>query len=221
MDPPQMLNTAPAAAPPTVKAKKGGRCWKCAVNTHATKECKVIHYCLVCDNAAHPTVRCPILKLAKPVGYLVGCGNDATLDLLLPASVHKPHLLPSGAPTAMVQVSGEMVPPSAVQSLVARMCPGHANWKWEAVAHGASAYLIAIPSAEDLARIDDMQMGVPNAKSQVSVSSWRREDVPPIFVMKPTWVHVDGVPHTIRHFHGLWALGSLIGSTLDVDLVSL
>jgi hypothetical protein len=33
-------------------------------------------------------------------------------------------------------------------------------------------------------------------------------------------VHVDGVPHTARHFLGFWAVGSLIGTTLDVDLVS-
>ncbi|KAK1678519.1 hypothetical protein QYE76_039367 [Lolium multiflorum] len=39
--------------------------------------------------------------------------------------------------------------------------------------------------------------------------------------MEPAWIHVDGVPHTVRHVHGLWAVGSLIGSTLDVDLVSL
>jgi ABC-type taurine transport system substrate-binding protein len=114
-----------------------------------------------------------------------------------------------------------MVPPSAVQSLVARMCPGHANWKWEAVAHGANAYLIAIPSADDLARIDSMQMGVLNVKAQVAVTSWKRDDIAPLFVMEPAWIHVDGVPHTVRHFHGLWAVGSLIGSTLDVDLVSL
>lgn len=37
----------------------------------------------------------------------------------------------------------------------------------------------------------------------------------------PVWAHVDGVPYTIRHFHGLWAVGSLIGSTQDVDLVTL
>jgi hypothetical protein len=30
----------------------------------------------------------------------------------------------------------------------------------------------------------------------------------------------DGVPYTVRHFHGLWAIGSLIGSTMDIDLVS-
>jgi hypothetical protein len=39
--------------------------------------------------------------------------------------------------------------------------------------------------------------------------------------MELVWVHVDGVPHTIRKFHALWAVGSLIGATIDVDLVSL
>jgi hypothetical protein len=39
--------------------------------------------------------------------------------------------------------------------------------------------------------------------------------------MEPVWVHVDGVPDSVRHFLGLWAVGSLIGTTLDVDLVSL
>jgi hypothetical protein len=94
MEPPQLMNTAPAAGPPTAKAKKSGCRWKCVVNTHATKDCKVVHYC-ICDNAAHPTVRCPILNLPKLVGYLVGCGNDATLDLIL-----------LGSQTALVTIGG-------------------------------------------------------------------------------------------------------------------
>jgi hypothetical protein len=39
--------------------------------------------------------------------------------------------------------------------------------------------------------------------------------------MEPIWVHVDGVPDSVRHFLGLWIVGSLIGSTLDVDSYSL
>jgi hypothetical protein len=215
------VGDTPVADVAVVKPKKGGRCWKCAVNSHTSKECKVVHYCLVCDNDKHPTNRCPILKLPKPVGYFVGCGDDATLNLHLPDSVHKPHLIPTGAPTALVQVTGDTVPAAAIQSLLARMCPGHADWKWEAIAHGANAFLIGIPSTDDLSRIDGMQMGVPNFKAQIAVSTWQREDILPEFVMEPAWVHVEGVPYTIRHFHGLWALGSLIGTTLDVDLVSL
>jgi hypothetical protein len=78
--------TAPLQVPivpdaPVVKQKKAGRCWKCAVDTHATKNCKAIHYCLVCDSGAHPTIRCPVLKLPRHTSFFVGCGNDATLDL--------------------------------------------------------------------------------------------------------------------------------------------
>ena len=35
------------------------------------------------------------------------------------------------------------------------------------------------------------------------------------------WVHVSGVPHTVRHFLGLWAVGTLIGKAMDVDLLAL
>jgi hypothetical protein len=73
-------------------------------------------------------IQCPILKLLKPLGYFVGCGDDFTLNLYLPDSVHKPHLIPSGAPTALVQVSGEeAVTADAIQSLMARMYPGNPN----------------------------------------------------------------------------------------------
>ena len=35
------------------------------------------------------------------------------------------------------------------------------------------------------------------------------------------WVHVSRVPRPLHHFLGLWAVGSLIGTTLDVDLLAL
>jgi hypothetical protein len=86
---------------------------------------------------------------------------------------------------------------------------------------GANAFLIGIPSADDLSRIGGMHMGVPNLKAQIANSIWQREDIVPEFVMESAWVHVEGVLYIVRHFHGLWALGSLIDMTLDVDLVSL
>jgi hypothetical protein len=55
----------------------------------------------------------------------------------------------------------------------------------------------------------------------MTFSVWKAQDVPHSFELQPVWVHVDGVPHTVRHFLGLWAVSSLIGTTLDVDLVSL
>nr|XP_051219190.1 uncharacterized protein LOC127336421 [Lolium perenne] len=95
---------------------------------------------------AHPTIRCPILKLPRPTSSFVGCGNDATLDLQLPDSVYKPQLMASGAPTTLVQVSGEGVVTAAdIQNLMA---------------------------PEDLSRIDGMQMSVPKINAHALVSSW-------------------------------------------------
>jgi hypothetical protein len=31
------------------------------MDAHATKDCTVQHYCLVCDNFKHPTLICPAL----------------------------------------------------------------------------------------------------------------------------------------------------------------
>jgi hypothetical protein len=55
----------------------------------------------------------------------------------------------------------------------------------------------------------------------MSFSIWQAQDVPHSFELEQVWVHVDGVPHTVRQFLGLWAVSSLVGTTLDVDLVSL
>jgi hypothetical protein len=108
---PLQVADAPVSDTVVGNPKKGVCCWKCAVNTHASKDYKVVHYCLACDSAAHPTIWCPILNLPKPMGYFVGCGDDATLNLQLPDSVRKPHLVPSGDPIALVQVNGETVLP--------------------------------------------------------------------------------------------------------------
>jgi hypothetical protein len=104
---------------------------------------------------------------------------------------------------------------------MARICPLSAQWKWEAIPHGVDAYLVSFPTFDDLKRVDGFRMGVPDSSAHMSVSIWKTQDVPHKFELQPTWVHVDGVPHTVRHFLGLWAVGSLIGTTLDVDLVSL
>nr|XP_051211565.1 uncharacterized protein LOC127329059 [Lolium perenne] len=107
----------PDTVAPVAKQKKAGRCWKCAVNTHATKD-------------------------------------------------------------SLVQVSWEgAISAADVQSLMARMCPGNPAWRWEAVPHGANAFLIGIPTADDLSRIDGMQMSVPKTVSVVPPTSGEQQPV--------------------------------------------
>jgi hypothetical protein len=64
-------------------------------------------------------------------------------------------------------------------------------------------------------------LGVPSFSSSISISAWRSTEVPHKAELENVWLHVEGVPHTLRHFLGMWAVGSLVGKTVDVDLTSL
>jgi hypothetical protein len=47
------------------------------------------------------------------------------------------------------------------------------------------------------------------------------DDVQPIKVLEQVWVTVTKVPHALRSFFRLWAVGSIIGDTQKVDMVHL
>ena len=81
--------------------------------------------------------------------------------------------------------------------------------------------MVALPLLDDLLRVDGLVLGVPGKASRLGFSQWREEDVLHMLELKQTWVHVSGVPRALRHFLGLWAVGSLIGTTIDVDLLAL
>jgi hypothetical protein len=96
----------------------------------------------------------------------------------LPGSAFKAHLAPKGSPTALIKIVGDPVPAVAIENLLARICHLSSQWKWEAIPHGSDAFLVGFPSAEDLSRMDGMQMGIPSSTSQMSITSWQIQDVP-------------------------------------------
>jgi hypothetical protein len=112
------VSSAAAEATEVVPAKSS-KCWKCSVDTHATKDCKVQHYCLVCDTMTHPTLRCPTLKLPKPQAFVGGPACEESLCLRLPDSVYKAHLAPKGMPTALIKITGGSASAMAIQNLMA------------------------------------------------------------------------------------------------------
>jgi hypothetical protein len=90
---------------------------------------------------------------------------------------------------------------------MARICPLSSQWKWEAIPHGEDAYLLSFPTADDLKRVDGFQMGVHDSTAQMTASIGKALDVLHNFELKQVWVHVEGFPHTMRHF---WGLGLLV-----------
>ena len=139
---------------------------------------------------------------------------------LFPSSVHKAQLVPTGSPTALVMVEGSPATSKQVEAQVARMCPTP-PWVWEAVSIGENSFTISFPSKEDLLRFDGVILGVPAQSTRLVFSQWRPAEVKHIMELHQTWVRVTGVPHSMRHFLGLWAVGTLIGTTINVDLLAL
>jgi hypothetical protein len=67
----------------------------------------------------------------------------------------------------------------------------------------------------------EVEFKLKNHGVTLVVSSWQANgDVEPAYQLDEVWVHVSGVPHAWRHYLGFWALGSAIGKTLDVDMLT-
>lgn len=51
-------------------------------------------------------------------------------------------------------------------------------------------------------------------------SAWQSaNDVTP-YQLEEVWIHISGVPHAWRHYLAFWALGTVIGATLEVDMLT-
>jgi hypothetical protein len=132
---------------------------ECFCLLSAIKDCKVQHYCLVCDTSTHPTLRCPTLKLPKPQAFVGGPACEESLCIRLPDSVYRAHLALKGMPTALIKITGGSATTMAIQNLMARIYPLSTQWKWEAIPHGEDAYLVSFPIADDLKRVDGFPDG--------------------------------------------------------------
>jgi hypothetical protein len=78
---------------------------------------------------------------------------------------------------------------------------------------------VVFPSVDELIRMADVEFTLKNHGVTLTISEWKdASDVEPSYQLDEVWVHVRGVPHAWRHYLGFWALGSVIGATLDVDM---
>ncbi|KAK1620659.1 hypothetical protein QYE76_026176 [Lolium multiflorum] len=66
-----------------------------------------------------------------------------------------------------------------------------------------------------------VQVVVPGFSSTILIYAAHSSEVPHKLELEKVWLHVEGVPHTVQHFLGLRVVGSLLGKTMDVDLLSL
>lgn len=67
----------------------------------------------------------------------------------------------------------------------------------------------------------DIGFQLKNHGVTLTVSVWQNDqDIAPTYELEEVWVHVTGVPHAYRHYLVFWAVGTVIGATLEVDMLT-
>lgn len=53
----------------------------------------------------------------------------------------------------------------------------------------------------------------------VTFSEWSEDqDAVQSNGLETVWMHITGIPHPWRHYLSLWAVGTVVGSTMQVDM---
>jgi hypothetical protein len=93
------------------------------------------------------------------------------------------------------------------------------DWNWEALPHGEDSFLVPFPSTEELTRMNDVEFKLKNLGVVLTFTEWKEgEDPSPAYELDLVWLHITGVPYAWRHYLTFWALGTVIGSTQQVDM---
>jgi hypothetical protein len=199
------------------KKPKSPLCFHCRLSGHINDECKADLNCVVCNKMnSHVVAKCPLLRLPKTDASFLGFGNNELGFFRIPEFDYRLET-PDPAPTALIKVIGGKLSAAAVQSELDRFITK--EWVWEALPHSDDLFLVVFPSVEELNRMPDVEFNLKNHGVTITISEWKDAcDIEPSYQSDEVWVHVKGVPHAWRHYLGFWALGSIIGATMEVDM---
>jgi hypothetical protein len=197
------------------EGKEKSFCFRCWKPGHGKLECVAKLLCDICGNTEHLTRKCPILKqprlLAHPCGYDVsGLGF-----------YHIPHApITTGKTdnrTALVTVQGgELSIPQLVAEL-SRLIPE--RWHWTVTQQDKQTFVVPFPSRGDLQR--SVAFGQANIKEhgvRLLFEEYKLEEEG--LPLQRVWIRIYRLPQKLREFSVLWALGSMLGATQSVDMIS-
>jgi len=199
--------------------KKRPFCFRCKSNGHINENCKADLDCIICNKKnSHLAAKCPILKMPKPNASFFGSRKKEFAFIRI-TDVDYNLEAPDPAPTGLVTVTGGRLTAEVVQSELA--CITRADWKWEALPHDEESFLVAFPSDDSLQSMVDIGYHLKNHGVTLTVSVWQNNhDIIPKYELEDVWVHITGVPHAYRHYLVFWAVGTVIGATLEVDMLT-
>jgi len=197
--------------------KKRAFCFRCKCSGHVNEACKADLDCIICNKKnSHLSSKCPILKIPKPSASFFGSGKKELAFVQITEADYKLEA-PDPAPTGLITVTGAQITADVVQSELARTT--RSDWWWEALPHGADSFLVAFLSDEALQSMVDIGYHRTNHGVTLTVSMWQHNhDIIPTYELEEVWVHITRVPHAYKNYLFFWTLGTVIGTTQEVDM---
>lgn len=122
-----------------------------------------------------------------------------------------------GGLTAIVTVKGGHLKEDELVSHLRRLIP--INFQWEVQVHAPDTWLVPFPSKAELRRT--INFGAADLKDGRSLSFEMYEEEEYFGEELPSvWMRVVNLPRRLRTFEVLWAIGTLLGATQKVDMVT-
>ncbi|KAL5648166.1 hypothetical protein ACJX0J_042521, partial [Zea mays] len=181
-------------------------CHRCRSKGHYLADCKEEFLCEVCDSVDHPKSRCLVfnhLKQRPGCIYLSGfaavgleSGKEGGLDAVIKVTEGE---------LSVVEVTAELK----------RLIPRTQDWKVQMVQ--SNVFRMAFPSTAELQRLVEWGM-VHSKKKWVLFHFEEKQSEKPCKVVNSYWVQVVGIPLVYRTFPTIWVVGSLLGTSIDVDM---
>jgi len=87
--------------------------------------------------------------------------------------------------------------------------------------HGEDSFLVAFPSTEELERVVGIGYHLKNHGVTLTISTWQStQDFGAPYQLEEVWVQISGVPQANKHYSVFWALGTVVGATVEVDMLT-
>lgn len=188
-------------------------CYRCLTKGHTMDGCKIELYCDICDGHAHNTDRCPRYRAAKlfatPCGYAV----DGLGFYYIPHTVTQKQKNESR--TALVRVMEGTLTVDQMIAELTRLVSS--KWQWKVQDNGNNTFRVMFPSMEELQHM--IEWGIVHTKYNATMKIEERVVGHEVkYVMPKVWVQFTGLPIELREFEVIWAVGSILGVTKEVDM---
>ncbi|KAM0902690.1 hypothetical protein ACQ4PT_019144 [Festuca glaucescens] len=192
------------------------KCHRCGIVGHFAIDCVTV-LCNNCELPGHLDEECPLLDAPKPHMIMYGIGEERLCFFEMPCTKsYKPKM--ENTRMGMLSVTGGEITIPRIVSQLQRIVPSD-QFHWDMRQVGHNVYKVAFPSKAELERLRVFgTFHVPNSAIEFKFDSWTAK-IEPNCLLPEIWLRVSGLPPRRKgDFLAVWALGTLFGKTLQVDM---